>query len=201
MGIIILLDTGLEDVRIPCLEARDQIPWHQFAEQDPIHLLPVDSPSVFSLSGPRVILDLVPEGLDPAGEFLERYSWLQVQGKRYLSSIEKCLDALPAHLETDGSFYASVSEINVSELCLGDTTVVGYGQVDILEFHASQCLSRAGHRGLAVDMSLHRGLLFSGDLITSRDKGGQGRKAGYNLVTKETCPFVTITCRAGHRVR
>ena len=31
VGIFILLDAGLEDVRIPCLEARDQIPWHQFA--------------------------------------------------------------------------------------------------------------------------------------------------------------------------
>ena len=191
--ILILFDCRFEDVRIPSLETRDQVPWHEFPEQDPVHFLPVDSSSVFRLPGSWVILDLVPECLDPLCKFFDRDPWLKVQREGHTASVQHGFHALAADLETDRPLNPSVGEIDVSELCLFDTSVIGDSQAHILEFRSLERLAGTGHRGLPADMSFKLRLATVRDFISLRNKCGEGREAGYYFMAEQFRPVVTVS--------
>ena len=76
---IFLPDACPQDIRVPGLEAGDQVPGHQLAKQDPVHLLAVDSSAVLGLACTWIVADFLPEGLDSFCQLLERDSRLQIE--------------------------------------------------------------------------------------------------------------------------
>ena len=189
-----LLDRSSQDIRVPRLEARDQVPRHELAEEDPVHLLSIYSPTVLRLTGSRVVFDIVPDSLDPVGQLCNRYPRLQIQRERDPPTVHQSLDTFTAYLETNGAFYSSVCEIYVTELRLREGAIIGDGEVDVLEFGSLKGFPASGHGGSAVDMPLHLFINLLYHLVTLRNKGCQGWEARSDLMSKKACPAVTVTC-------
>ena len=71
-----------------------------------------------------------------------------------LGTVDDCIDAFPAYLETDRSFDTTVCEVKVAKFVLSLVAVNENGKADVFQLVTAQCFSCFSKWHASVDMAL-----------------------------------------------
>ena len=180
-----------DDAGVGCGECGDELPGHQFAEEDPASLFFAEPLA----SG--ILVDLRPESFDSFGDFREADARLEVYAEGHFGAVDQRLDGLAAELEPNRALNATVREVDVTEF------VAGFGAFDIergpdvLELYPAELVAELCPRRAAVNMEFEFAYNTFRILVSFRHQSREGGECRHYRMSHLLSPSISVTGASG----